>query len=571
MKTKKIARKVLAKRELVYRDDSYAELKEFALSLQEEGVEALKDNQTLVYNDLVEKFGEGLSEDTPGWKDAVESIVFKEFNFPEVQSNHEWFLEGFEEDFEKRFGDVSEFWFSGEDINWRHSGFDAVVERFQSAEEILRKISVNGQQTIYVYATEDGYDIEQTHHDSSPRFSIVGITEAMAGELFWPYLMDELEQNIDDSELQNRAFDIVMAAERDAIQATDVETIQDYISSSGLETALDDTLWRLDEDADPKEKFGELRAKLETWAKGPGEMARRAGWENEGLQPEDLEEDLAVIKEIYPDAELTMENEYLTLWIDGKRITQGESEVEARLKQIIKENGLRWARESGKMAQTPLVSYEAVEGSFAAMLKHAEQLGPKIALLESGVKEMPEQVHDLGYKAVEEIMKAWTRLIRTLETEEGIFYQASGAWPDVKTGAVKKRASRYDDFTTSYIETALWSESDESDESGGEPFDANYSSDDIAGEAISEMARDCEKFQKEYGHLWAEVEGVRGAYSTEASAGHDFWLTRNGHGAGFWDGDWPEEVGEALTKASEKFGACNLYLGNDGKIYYSVG
>jgi len=168
-------------------------------------------------------------------------------------------------------------------------------------------------------------------------------------------------------------------------------------------------------------------------------------------------------------------------------------------------------------------------------------------------------------------MKAWTRLRRTLETEEGIFYQAAGAWPDVKACAVKKRASRYDDFTTSYIETALWSESDESDESGGEPFDANYSSDDIADEAISEMARDCEKFQKEYGHLWAELEGVRGGYSVEASAGHDFWLTRNGHGAGFWDGDWPEEVGEALTKASEKFGACNLYLGNDGKIYYSVG
>ena len=23
-----------------------------------------------------------------------------------------------------------------------------------------------------------------------------------------------------------------------------------------------------------------------------------------------------------------------------------------------------------------------------------------------------------------------------------------------------------------------------------------------------------------------------------ARAGTDFWLTRNGHGAGFWDGDW---------------------------------
>ena len=31
--------------------------------------------------------------------------------------------------------------------------------------------------------------------------------------------------------------------------------------------------------------------------------------------------------------------------------------------------------------------------------------------------------------------------------------------------------------------------------------------------------------------------------------GHDFWLTRNGHGAGFWDGDWDDAdfVKRALT------------------------
>jgi hypothetical protein len=28
--------------------------------------------------------------------------------------------------------------------------------------------------------------------------------------------------------------------------------------------------------------------------------------------------------------------------------------------------------------------------------------------------------------------------------------------------------------------------------------------------------------------------------------GHDFWLTRQGHGAGFWDGDWPE-YGDWIT------------------------
>jgi hypothetical protein len=52
-------------------------------------------------------------------------------------------------------------------------------------------------------------------------------------------------------------------------------------------------------------------------------------------------------------------------------------------------------------------------------------------------------------------------------------------------------------------------------------------------------------------------------------AGHDFWLTRNGHGAGFWDGDLSEDVGNALTEAAKKFGECHLYVGDDGQIYTS--
>jgi hypothetical protein len=49
--------------------------------------------------------------------------------------------------------------------------------------------------------------------------------------------------------------------------------------------------------------------------------------------------------------------------------------------------------------------------------------------------------------------------------------------------------------------------------------------------------------------------------------GHDFLLTRNGHGCGFWDGDWPEEAGERLTAAAEKCGEFNLYVGDDGLLY----
>lgn len=117
--------------------------------------------------------------------------------------------------------------------------------------------------------------------------------------------------------------------------------------------------------------------------------------------------------------------------------------------------------------------------------------------------------------------------------------------------------SRLDEFTAQYIETALWSSTDESDESGGNPLEDNYSVDNIAEEAIAEMKADCEKFQEMAGEM---IDG------RESDAGHDFWLTRNGHGAGFWDGDWPEH-GDALTAISEKFGETSLYVGDDGAVY----
>ena len=49
---------------------------------------------------------------------------------------------------------------------------------------------------------------------------------------------------------------------------------------------------------------------------------------------------------------------------------------------------------------------------------------------------------------------------------------------------------------------------------------------------------------------------VRGESSILAQAGHDFWLTRNGHGAGFWDGDWPK-YGKMFTEISELFGTAD--------------
>jgi hypothetical protein len=113
-----------------------------------------------------------------------------------------------------------------------------------------------------------------------------------------------------------------------------------------------------------------------------------------------------------------------------------------------------------------------------------------------------------------------------------------------------------DSFTWAYIDCALWSSLDDD----GVPLDTNHDATDLAPEALERMKCDCAAFQVQN---WDSICG------NLSRAGHDFWLTRNGHGAGFWDGDWPEEMGEDLTEACKLWGEADLYLGDDGRIYAS--
>jgi hypothetical protein len=125
-----------------------------------------------------------------------------------------------------------------------------------------------------------------------------------------------------------------------------------------------------------------------------------------------------------------------------------------------------------------------------------------------------------------------------------------------------------DEFTRAYIAAALWSSNDESTPQGGEPLDANYSVDDIAPETMEKIIADCAKFQADNAADLAIGPSLALRECTPLEyAGHDFWLTRNHHGCGFWDGDWPEAVGERLTEAAQKFGEVDLYVGDDGKLY----
>lgn len=116
-----------------------------------------------------------------------------------------------------------------------------------------------------------------------------------------------------------------------------------------------------------------------------------------------------------------------------------------------------------------------------------------------------------------------------------------------------------DSFERAYVTAALWSSIDNADDSGGAPLDDNYTWEDIAPEALATMRKECADFRQ---YAAADL-AKRG---DDERSGIDFWLTRNGHGAGFWDRGLGS-LGICLTAAAKTFGSSDLYVGDDGKIY----
>lgn len=118
------------------------------------------------------------------------------------------------------------------------------------------------------------------------------------------------------------------------------------------------------------------------------------------------------------------------------------------------------------------------------------------------------------------------------------------------------------DFTKQFFETALWSSTGDDDQ----PLDKKYKVTDFDPTCRKRLTEECAKF-------WDQVRDDVKLRWDDRTAGHDFWLTRCEHGAGFWDGDYEykngEDDGDYLTELSKAFGNVDLYVGDDGKVYAS--
>lgn len=124
-------------------------------------------------------------------------------------------------------------------------------------------------------------------------------------------------------------------------------------------------------------------------------------------------------------------------------------------------------------------------------------------------------------------------------------------------------------MTRYYLACALWSsnislgddyEGECDKELDGDPFDKHFYVDDFSDEDLWHAKKDCEDFLEE-----CLFDNIFPLTVSPEQVGHDFWLTRNRHGVGFWDRTKKDGYNEdhltKLTELSHSYGDCYV-VGN---------
>ena len=116
---------------------------------------------------------------------------------------------------------------------------------------------------------------------------------------------------------------------------------------------------------------------------------------------------------------------------------------------------------------------------------------------------------------------------------------------------------KLDTFTEAYVECAFFVGVISED---GVDANHTYNISHLSQETIDAILLDCKEFQERNAELMTGLDAVQ--------CGHDFFLTRNRHGAGFWDRGYDDKISRPLTVDSHSQGGFNLYVGDDGKLYH---
>lgn len=123
------------------------------------------------------------------------------------------------------------------------------------------------------------------------------------------------------------------------------------------------------------------------------------------------------------------------------------------------------------------------------------------------------------------------------------------------------KRSECDSFLRGYLDAALFT-TDENPPSGCDYVEsgrADVMFPSLPDYFIVQAKADCAKFEAENADLLAVAGDAN-------QNGSDFWYTRNGHGVGFWDRGYADEIAAPLTDACRKFGSHDLCPDEIGQV-----
>lgn len=114
-------------------------------------------------------------------------------------------------------------------------------------------------------------------------------------------------------------------------------------------------------------------------------------------------------------------------------------------------------------------------------------------------------------------------------------------------------------FFDAYVECAFWSSRVNNciPEEDPTPLDEFFEPADLTDEARASLLADCRDFLISNRDLIGDLD--------MSQCGHDFWLSRNGHGTGFWDRGTGKQ-GDDLHAAAKVYGSVDFWITVDGKI-----
>ena len=118
--------------------------------------------------------------------------------------------------------------------------------------------------------------------------------------------------------------------------------------------------------------------------------------------------------------------------------------------------------------------------------------------------------------------------------------------------------SELDDALYSYIESLIWSSGEDLDAYLNKFQDGDYSV--IDTQSVNKCIEDISEFITLIKNTPGAIEEMDTC--DEESFGHNFALSRNGRGSGFFD-----DNNDILQDIARNFGKANIYVGDDGKLH----